>query len=88
MIMKSPFEFKNINIGDLLIQQITNPIKVDDKIRRRGIITNIQNNISTIEWALDDSDSLVNLMRTTSILNGSLRKMIMDGYILHYPVQK
>lgn len=88
MIMKSAFQFRNINIGDLLIQQIPNPIKIEDKIIRRGIITNIQNNISTIEWALDISDSPINLMRTTTMLNGSLRKMIMDGYILHYPVRK
>jgi hypothetical protein len=88
MIMKSPFEFRNINIGDLLIQQIPNPTKVDEFLRRRGIIVNIQNNISTIDWTIDGTDNPVDLMRTTTILNASLRKMIMDGYILHYPVQK
>lgn len=88
MIMPSPFEFRNINIGDLLIQQVPNPIKAEQTLRRRGIITNIQNNISTIEWVIDGIDSQVDLMKTTTILNMSLRKMIMDGYILHYPVQK
>ena len=38
MIMKSPHEFRNISVGDLLIQQIINPIKSDEFIRRRGII--------------------------------------------------
>jgi len=87
MNMPPPFEFRNINIGDLLIQQIPNPVKIEHFLRRRGIITNIQNNISTVEWVIDGADS-VDLMKTTTILNASLRKMIMDGYILHYPVQK
>lgn len=86
--MHNTFEFKHINIGDLLIQQIPNPTKLEESIRRRGIITNIQNNISTIEWMIDGTDSAVDLMRTTTILNGSLRRMIIDGYIQHYPVQK
>jgi hypothetical protein len=85
--MPGPHEFKIISIGDLLIQQIPNPLKIDEFLRRRGIITNIQNNISTIEWAFD-GESISTEMRTTSILNSSLRKMILDGYILHYPVQK
>lgn len=85
--MKPPYEFRNINIGDLLIQQIINPVKSEEFIRRRGIIVNIQNNVSTIDWTIDGPDS-TDLMRTTSIINSSLRKMIMDGYILHYPVQK
>lgn len=85
--MKSPYEFRNINVGDLLIQQIINPTKSEEFVRRRGIIVNIQNNISTIEWTLDGND-VSDLMRTTSIINSSLRKMILDGYIQHYPVQK
>jgi hypothetical protein len=87
MIMKSPFEFRNINIGDLLIQQIPNPTKIDEFLRRRGIIVNVQNNISTIEWTVDGSETISEISKTI-ILNASLRKMIMDGYILHYPVQK
>lgn len=86
-MMKSPYEFRNINVGDLLIQQIINPTKSEEFVRRRGIIVNIQNNISTIEWTLDGND-VSDLMRTTSIINSSLRKMILDGYIQHYPVQK
>lgn len=88
MIMPNPFEFKNINIGDLLIQQIPNPLKIDEFLRRRGIIINVQNSICTIDWTLDGTDQHIDLIRTTTILNSSLRKMIMDGYILHYPVQK
>jgi len=85
--MPNTYEFKIISIGDLLIQQIPNPLKIDEFLRRRGIITNIQNNISTIEWALD-GESISSEMRSTSILNSSLRKMILDGYIQHYPIQK
>jgi hypothetical protein len=85
--MPNTYEFKIISIGDLLIQQIPNPLKIDEFLRRRGIITNIQNNISTIEWALD-GESISSEMTSTSILNSSLRKMILDGYIQHYPIQK
>lgn len=87
MNMPTPFQFRNINIGDLLIQQVPNPTKINEYLRRRGIITNIQNNISTVEWTIDGPDT-VDLMRTTTIMNSSLRKMIIDGYIQHYPVQK
>ncbi len=86
-MMPSPFEIRNISIGDLLIQQIPDPTKIDSFLRRRGIIVNVQNNISTIEWTVDGGDISTELSKTT-ILNGSLRKMIMDGYIQHYPVQK
>lgn len=85
--MKSPFEFRNINVGDLLVQQIINPIKPEEFVRRRGIIVNIQNNISTIEWTMDGDSPSTDLSKT-SIINSSLRKMILDGYIQHYPVQK
>jgi len=86
-MMPSPFEMRNINIGDLLVQQVPNPTKIDGFIRRRGIIVNVQNNISTIEWTIDGENASSELTKTT-ILNKSLRKMILDGYILHYPVQK
>jgi hypothetical protein len=86
-MMPSPYEFKNINVGDLLIQQIPNPLKIDDFVRRRGIIVNISNNISTIEWVVDGAQINTEMSKTT-ILNASLRKMILDGYIQHYPVQK
>ena len=85
--MRSPFEFRNISVGDLLIQQFPNPIKIEEILRRRGIITNIQNNISTIEWIIDGAIITTEMSKTT-ILNSSLRKMILDGYIQHYPIQK
>jgi hypothetical protein len=85
--MPSPYEFRNINIGDLLIQQIINPLNSEEFIRRRGIIVNIQNNVSTIEWS-SDGDTLSTDLLKTCIINSSLRKMILDGYIQHYPVQK
>ena len=85
--MPAPYEFRNINIGDLLIQQVINPLKPEDFIRRRGIIVNVQNNISTIEWTIDGESTKMEILKTT-IINSSLRKMIMDGYMLHYPVQK
>jgi hypothetical protein len=85
--MPSPYQFKNINVGDLLIQKVINPLKAEEFIVRRGFIVGMQNNVSTIDWVLDGAQTN-NLMTSTSILNSSLRKMIMDGYILHYPIQK
>jgi hypothetical protein len=87
MIMPSPHQFRNINIGDLLIQEISNPTKEQENLRRRGIIVNVENNISTIEWTFDGAE-IPSEMKKTTILNVSLRRMILDGYILHYPVQK
>lgn len=86
-MMPSPHEFRNINVGDLLIQQIPNPLKIDEFVRRRGIIIDIANNISTIEWMIDGAD-IPSERKQISILNVSLRKMILDGYIQHYPIQK
>ena len=85
--MKSPYEFRNISIGDLLIQQVLNPLKPDEVTRRRGIRVNVQNNVSTIEWTRDEETLSTDLLKT-SIFNSSLRKMIIYGYILHYPVRK
>jgi hypothetical protein len=80
-------EFKNICVGDLLIQEVPDPINISGVINRRGIIIDVSNNISTIEW-MPDGESYLQQYRKTSIMNSSLRKMIMDGYIKHYSVSK
>lgn len=86
-MMPSPYEFRNISVGDLLIQQVPNPLKIDEFVRRRGIIVDVTNNISTIDWVVDGAEIKTEISKTT-ILNASLRKMILDGYIQHYPIQK
>jgi hypothetical protein len=80
-------DFKNISIGDLLIQQVPDPTNITQTINRRGIIVDVSNNISTIEW-MPDGESYLQQYKKTSIMNSSLRKMIMDGYIKHYSVSK
>jgi hypothetical protein len=80
-------EFKNICVGDLLIQEVPDPINISGVINRRGIIIDVSNNISTIEW-MPDGESYLQQYKKTSIMNSSLRKMIMDGYIKHYSVSK
>lgn len=85
--MSSPYQFRNISVGDLLIQQVPNPLKIDEFVRRRGIIVDVTNNISTIDWVVDGAEIKTEISKTT-ILNASLRKMILDGYIQHYPIQK
>jgi hypothetical protein len=86
-MMPSPYQFRNISVGDLLIQQVPNPLKIDEFVRRRGIIVDVTNNISTIDWVVDGAEIKTEISKTT-ILNASLRKMILDGYIQHYPIQK
>lgn len=80
-------DFKNLSIGDLLIQQVPDPTNITQTINRRGIIIDVSNNISTIEW-MPDGESYLQQYKKTSIMNSSLRKMIMDGYIKHYSVSK
>lgn len=80
-------DFKNICVGDLLIQEVPDPLNITEKINRRGIIIDVSNNISTIEW-MPDGESYLQQCKKTSIMNSSLRKMIMDGYIKHYSVSK
>lgn len=80
------FEFKIFNIGDLIIQELTSP--PDISIIKRGIIVDISNNISTIEWTSNTSEIGNRKLRTTSVQNLSLRKMIMSGHMKHYPLIK
>lgn len=83
--MQNSYNFREINIGDLLIQKIINPVKQDDYMQRRGIIIEVKNNISTIQWI--NSEQINTDLQTTTILNSSLRKMIMNGMLQHYPVK-
>jgi hypothetical protein len=76
-------EFRKFNVGDLLVQELSSP--PDIRVIKRGVIVEISNNISTIEWLSDSQNSK---LRTTSIQNLSLRRMIMAGYMQHYPVIK
>ena len=80
------FDFKVLNVGDLIIQELTSP--PDIRILKRGVIVDISNNISTIEWLSNVEDSVNSKLRRTSIQNISLRKMIMSGHMQHYPVIK
>lgn len=80
-------DFKVISVGDLLIQQVPDPLNIEATINRRGIIIDVSNNISTIEW-MPDGESYLQQYKKTAIMNSSLRKMIMDGYIEHYSVSK
>jgi hypothetical protein len=77
--------FKELNIGDLLIQHVTEPIKME-KLIRRGIIVEINKSCCSIQW-MGNTDSDFDFKKLT-VLKGSLRKMIMDGVMLHYPVGK
>jgi hypothetical protein len=78
-------DYKNLNIGDLLIQIIPHPINITETIYRRGIIIKISNNISTIEW-MENNENNISKSYKITIMNSSLRKLIMDGNIKYYSV--
>lgn len=79
-------DYKLISVGDLIIQELCSP--PDIRVTKRGIIIDVTNNISTIEWTTDTFDKVYTIPRITSIQNISLRKMIMAGTVKHYPVVK
>lgn len=82
------FQIKKFSIGDLITQKITfqdydNGESKEKLISRCGIIIEVNNSTSIIEWSNkqhnDPEKKLV-------IFNTTLRKMIMDGTIEHYSV--
>lgn len=79
--MTSLLDFKNISVGDLLIEELRSP--PDIVVVKRGIIVEISNNISTVEWTIGVHDKKYLKLR---IQNSSLRKMIMTGQMKHYPI--
>lgn len=81
------YQFREFSIGDLLVQEIPNFSKPEEVLQKRGIIIEISGSTSTIEWMMDFSDVGKDL-KVTTIINSSLRRMIMDGYIKHFPVHK
>lgn len=81
----SDYKIKNISIGDLIVQEIRNTsISPSKTYRRNGIIINVGKTVSTIEWT-NNSQPTEN--RYLTIFNITLRKMIMEGHVKHYPVQ-
>lgn len=81
----SDYKFKKLSVGDLIVQEIRNTSLVPSKIyRRNGILINIGKTVSTIEWT---NNTQPNENRYLTIFNTTLRKMIMQGHVKHYPVQ-
>ena len=78
-------DFKDISVGDLLIQQVPDPLNLTETVNRRGIIILVSKGITTIEWMPDVTSSKYEKI---TIGTSSLRKMIMNGYIGYYPVGK
>lgn len=81
----SKFKFKKISIGDLVVQEIRNAYNNPEKVHRRnGIIIEVGKTTSIIEWT---NNSVSTDNRYLTIFNITLRNMIMDGHLKHYPVQ-
>lgn len=81
----SDYKIKNISIGDLIVQEIRNTSISPSKLyRRNGIIINVGKTVSTIEWTNNNQPTE---NRYLTIFNVTLRKMIMEGHVKHYPVQ-
>lgn len=84
-MQNSKYKFKKISIGDLVVQEIQNSYNLPDKVHRRnGIIIEVGKTTSIIEWTNNNKASEV---RYLTIFNVTLRKMIMEGHLKHYPVQ-
>ena len=82
---KNNLDFKELSVGDLIIQTVFEPIALK-KIIRHGIIVATNKSSCNICWT--DNTAYDQNNNNVSILNISLRKMIMDGVLLHYPIDK
>lgn len=78
--------FKKLNVGDLVIQQVPDPLDYSNIVNKRGIIIDINRNTCTIQWTFDAVISKYEL-NTTTILSSALRNMIMKKIMQHYPVK-
>lgn len=84
--MPKDFKIKKFSIGDLVVQELKNTSITPNKTyRRNGIIVEIGRTTSVIEWT---NNIEKNETRFLTLFNTTLRKMIMDGHLQHYPVQK
>lgn len=79
-------EFKHLNVGDLIVQQVPDPLNYGIVVSKRGIIVNINKNTCTIQWTFDSSNS-IHEINTTTILSAALRNMIMKKVMIHYPLK-
>lgn len=79
-------EFKKLNVGDLIVQQVPDPLNYGTIVSKRGIIIDINRNTCTIQWTFDTTNSMHDLT-TTTILTSSLRNMIMKKVLMHYPLK-
>jgi len=80
--MFSPVHFK---IGDLVIQQLTDPKDPATKISRRGIISEVAVSTIVVKWSKDPN--FVSNDDNIRMLTSTVRRMILNGSFQHFPTK-
>lgn len=81
--MFSPVHFK---IGDLVIQQLTDPKDPAIKISRRGIISEVAVSTIVVKWSKDPNFPPID--GKIRMLTSTVRRMILNGSFQHFPSKK
>ena len=80
--MFSPVHFK---IGDLVIQQLTDPKDPATKISRRGIISEVAVSTIVVKWSKDPNFAPID--DNIRMLTSTVRRMILNGSFQHFPTK-
>ena len=82
--MFSPISF---NIGDLVIQQLSDPKDPSTKISQRGIISEVGISTVVVKWSKDSEYSIMS-GNEVRMLTSTARRMILNGSLQHFPSKK
>ena len=82
--MFSPISF---NIGDLVIQQLSDLKDPTVKISRRGIISEVAVSTIVVKWSKDSEYSIMS-GNEVRMLTSTARRMILNGSLQHFPSKK
>ena len=80
--MFSPVHFK---IGDLVIQQLSDPKDPTIKISRRGIISEVAVSTIVVKWSKDSN--FISNDDNIRMLTSTVRRMILNGSFQHFPTK-
>jgi hypothetical protein len=73
------------SVGDLVVQDFTDPKEPSQKIARRGIIKEVNPTTIVVKWTRDPRLADIKDIPITTMM---FRKLIMSGSIKHYPAKK
>jgi hypothetical protein len=73
------------NVGDLVVQDFTDPKDPSKRIARRGIIKEVNPTTILVKWTREPRLADIKDIPITTMM---FRKLIMSGSIKHYPSKK